>query len=438
MRSFKDSVTKWNGLIPNEWEIKPTKFVFSSICTGATPKSGISDYWGGEIIWITPADYKTEDVYIYKGMKTITEQGYKSCSTTLVPKDSIVFSKRAPIGTVALAGVELCVNQGCLACVGKQLTSTKYFYYQMSVMTDVYNELGLGTTFMEISFNNFRSVKLLVPPLAEQRAIVSYLDARCTKIDEVIAKRKCVIEKLKEYKSAIITKAVTKGLNPDVEMRNHMVLGDIPVNCSVKRLKFVADIVRGGSPRPIEDYISETGYNWIKIGDAIKNSKYIMSTKQKIKPEGLIKTRFITKGTLILSNSMSFGQPYILGIDGCIHDGWLALSNYKGIAKEFLYYYLLSSVCLKQFCESTDGSVVQNLNINKVRNSLVVSFPIEEQQQIVDYLDSQCVKIDEAIAKQEQAVAKLEEYRKSVIYYAVTGKIDCRDILCAKQSVETM
>ena len=100
-------------------------------------------------------------------------------------------------------------------------------------------------------------------------------------------------------------------------------------NWTYKKLGEVVTIERGGSPRPIQDYITtaENGLNWIKIGDAVEGSKYITSTKEKIKPEGLKKTRFVHKGDFILSNSMSFGRPYILAIDGCIHDGWLVLHD---------------------------------------------------------------------------------------------------------------
>ena len=143
-------------------------------------------------------------------------------------------------------------------------------------------------------------------------------------------------------------------------------IGEIPMEWNIKRLKNLSVVIRGGSPRPIEDYLSpdDNGYNWIRIGDSKKGSKYIDSTERKIIPDGLKKSRFVKKGSLILSNSMSFGQPYILKIDGCIHDGWVALSDII-IHKEFMYYFLISESARSQFQYKVAGGVVQNLNIDK-------------------------------------------------------------------------
>ena len=117
-------------------------------------------------------------------------------------------------------------------------------------------------------------------------------------------------------------------------------------NWEYKKIGDICIVERGGSPRPINQFITddENGINWIKIGDTIKGRKIISSTKQKIKPEGLSKTRLVHKGDLLLTNSMSFGQPYILGIDGCIHDGWVCLSDIKFVSREFLYYFLCSEL----------------------------------------------------------------------------------------------
>lgn len=132
----------------------------------------------------------------------------------------------------------------------------------------------------------------------------------------------------------------------------------------IKKLGEVCEIERGGSPRPIKEYLtdSQEGINWIKIGDA-DGSKYITKTKEKIKPEGIKKSRYVYSGDFLLSNSMSFGRPYILAIDGCIHDGWLVIhdtNNYFN--KSYLYYYLGSSNIYQEFKRLAVGGVVNNLN----------------------------------------------------------------------------
>lgn len=159
----------------------------------------------------------------------------------------------------------------------------------------------------------------------------------------------------------------------------------------------LCDILRGGSPRPIQDYLTEdeNGLNWIKIGDAAAGSKYITSTKEKIRPEGLKKTRQVYKGDFILSNSMSFGRPYILKIDGCIHDGWLAIQGVeKYFIPDFLFYFLSSPSTYSFFEKSVKGGVVSNLNTDIVKSIAIPVPPMDVQEQIVAELDGINAQID--------------------------------------------
>jgi len=294
-----------------------------------------------------------------------------------------------------------------------------------------YNYFNQTTGIQNLNMQHYSNdLYLPNPPIGTQIAISDYLDKRRASIDSAISKHQQIIEKLDEYRKAVITQAVTKGLNPNVEMKDSgdAIIPVVPSHWLWTRVKFTVNVVRGGSPRPIEQYIvgeNEDGYNWIKIGDATGGGKFITETKQRIKPDGLSKTRLVHAGTLLLTNSMSFGHPYFLQIDGCIHDGWLAFSDYKGVLPEFLYYYLMSETTAHQFTTTADGSVVQNLNIDKVRNSHIALPPIDEQEAIVHYLNTVDDKINTAIQRHNQIIEGLQEYKQSLIYNAVTGKIDC-------------
>ena len=182
-----------------------------------------------------------------------------------------------------------------------------------------------------------------------------------------------------------------------------------------KRLGDVCTIERGGSPRPIDAFITteDNGLNWIKIGDAVEGSKYISSTKEKIKPEGLKKTRFVHKGDFILSKSMSFGKPYILNIDGCIHDGWLVIHEENDtFDKSFLYYLLGSPNMYREFKRLAVGGVVNNLNSKVVRDVIVPVPPLQEQERIVVELDLLTGIID----KQKQQLKELDNLAQSIFY----------------------
>ena len=181
------------------------------------------------------------------------------------------------------------------------------------------------------------------------------------------------------------------------------------------KLGDVCVIERGGSPRPIDSYITDSadGLNWIKIGDATEGSKYITHTKERIRKEGLKKTRFVHKGDFILSNSMSFGKPYILGIDGCIHDGWLVIHDKANtFNKSFLYYILSSPTMYREFKRLAVGGVVNNLNSQIVRNVVVAIPSIREQERIVAELDLLTSIID----KQKAQLKELDNLAQSIFY----------------------
>lgn len=182
-----------------------------------------------------------------------------------------------------------------------------------------------------------------------------------------------------------------------------------------KKLGEVCTIERGGSPRPISAYITNApdGINWIKIGDAVEGSKYISATKEKIRVEGMKKSRFVHKGDFILSNSMSFGKPYILGVDGCIHDGWLVIhDDYNTFNKDYLYYYLSSPSMYRKFESLAVGGVVNNLNSQLVRNVTVAIPPIQEQEAICSLLD----KLSLVIEKKKQQLKELDNLAQAIFY----------------------
>lgn len=204
-------------------------------------------------------------------------------------------------------------------------------------------------------------------------------------------------------------------------------IGQISEEWEVTRIKNIVSIERGASPRPIDKFISDddTGFNWIRIGDTYKGNKYITSTRLKITNRGKQFSRYIHPGTLILSNSMSFGEPYISSIYGCIHDGWLSLAPYNNISKEYLYWLLLSDVCTSQFNLVSIGAVVENLSVDKVGNTLVsMPYSLSEQQKIAGFLDKKTAQLDKVKALLEKQIQKLKDYRASLIYETVTKGLD--------------
>lgn len=225
---------------------------------------------------------------------------------------------------------------------------------------------GLSPT---INWKDLRVLEFELPSLEEQRVLADKLWA--------------AYEVKESYKNLL---AQTDKL---LHAQFQKMFGDPRKNdkqWDIKKMGEVFTIERGGSPRPITEYLTDApeGLNWIKIGDAGEGEKYITSTKEKIKPEGLKKTRLVHKGDFLLSNSMSFGRPYILDIDGCIHDGWLVLhDNYQTFDKSYLYYFLSTPELYEQFKTLAAGGVVNNLNSDIVKKVEIIIPPLEMQLEFV-------------------------------------------------------
>ena len=192
----------------------------------------------------------------------------------------------------------------------------------------------------------------------------------------------------------------------------------LPDGWEWKKMEDVFLIERGGSPRPIKDFITEAddGINWIKISDTKKGEKYITQTAQKIKPEGLKKSRLVVEGDFLMSNSMSFGRPYIVKTKGAIHDGWLLMrEKIDDTDKDFFYYLLSSNYMYQQFLSKASGTTVKNLNINLVKSTNIPLPSFKEQKRIVSKLDIIFEKIDKSIALHVENIKDADAFMGSVL-----------------------
>ena len=201
---------------------------------------------------------------------------------------------------------------------------------------------------------------------------------------------------------------------------------NLPQDWEIKTLGEIFLLERGGSPRPIKEYLTtdSDGINWIKIGDTKNITKYITETEQKIKPEGKKYSRFVEIGDLILSNSMSFGKPYIMKTTGCIHDGWVVFKQSKKVIdEEFCYYVLSSSEIYAQFDKLATGSTVKNLNIERIKQIPIPLPPLETQKQIVEILDSKFAALENLEKETNASLEKLQRLKSSLLNLAFKGEL---------------
>lgn len=241
-----------------------------------------------------------------------------------------------------------------------------------------------------------------LPPVKEQQRIVKKLNDVFLILDNIDEFQTAYISDLEVLKSKLIDAGIRGKLTErcvedgtaeviyEEEISDKDKPFSIPQNWSWIRLGWAMEIERGGSPRPIKAYMTEAenGINWIKIGDVEKNGKYIFSTKEKIKPEGEKRSRKVYPGDFLLTNSMSFGRPYISKIEGCIHDGWLLLRNSKNVFDlNYLYWLLSSKYAYNQFVQKASGATVDNLNKDKVASAIIPLPPIAEQRRIAKRIE---------------------------------------------------
>lgn len=429
MRAMKDSGIEWIGEIPQEWDLQKIKSSFG-IVAGATPKSGEANYWDGDIPWVTPADYTTEDVLISAGRKSITPEGMGSCATSLVPAGSLVFSKRAPVGLVAISSNPLCTNQGCLSCVPKEKVDAKYYYYVMSIYSEQFDLFASGTTFKEISADAFANFKLPYPIFETQKKIAAYLDAKCAEIDALIAAKEKTNALLKERRQSIIYEAVTKGLDPTVPMKDSGVewIGEIPEGWEIAALKRLGTPATGSTPSKDNADYWGGDIPWVSSKDM--KSDYLLDSEDHITQSAIDECglTLFAPGTLIFcvrSGILRHTFPVAVAtLPVTINQDLRALSLNGDVNPAFLLYYMRGMNDTIVTLYQKIGATVESIEMDWFLYFPVVLPAREEQDRIVEALDSRCASLDQTVKQNEATIRQLKEYRQSLIYEAVTGKIE--------------
>lgn len=340
----------------------------------------------------------------FASLNLISHSKYDSLTQGKFVEGDILFCLRGTLGkhSIVQKGLKGAIASSLVIIRAKNGFCNKYISYYLDYKQPFIESLNNGAAQPNIPAKTMKEFSILIPTNEQrQQSIVDYLDSAFAKIDAM----KANAEKQLSEAKALFQKALEEAMKPK-EGWEEKTLGEI---CRIER---------GGSPRPIKQYITteENGLNWIKIGDTDPLGKYIYDTKEKIKPEGLKKSRWVEEDDFLLSNSMSYGRPYILKTNGCIHDGWLVLRDYqKELYIDFFYYLLISSKVQSQFKQKAQGSTVSNLNTDRVASTIVSYPPLSEQQAIVSQLDQLSEKVKRLQEIQEKTIKECDALKQAIL-----------------------
>lgn len=437
---YKDSGVEWLGAIPNHWEVIPIKFSLSMPITDGPHET--PDLLDDGIPFISAEAIKNDQINFDKKRGYISLEEHKRFSKKYKPKYGDVYMVKSGATTGNVARVQTHEEFNIwspLAALrpNQEKTTTDFLFYVIKSKPFFYSveqSWSFGTQ-QNIGMGIIANIRITFPPLDEQEKIARFLDYKTKQIDELIAKKETLIEKLDEKRTALITHAVTKGLDVNVPMKDSGIewLGDIPESWKIGKLNYFCEIISGGTPDRNNPDFWEGDIPWVKTGEV--NYKNIYSTEEYITKEGLnsSSTTLAKPETLLMAmygQGNTRGRVAILKIEAAFNQACLGIYPLNNLNVYFLYYYLISAY--KYIRDTGNESSQMNLSAGLIGKISILTPSLEMQQQIVKFLDQKTAQIDEQKTKIQQAIDLLKEYRTALITNAVTGKIDVRKITIPK------
>lgn len=428
---MKDSGIEWLGEIPSHWTLLQNKYLLNEVFTGGTPNSSNHEFWteGEEgINWVSIGDM-TKNNNIYDTNKKITLNGLKDKNLKVMPVGTILYSIYASLGKIATLQIPATTNQAILGLdVNLNKIDSKFYKYWLEQLEQNIKIFSNSTTQDNISQETVRSLPVFLPSFHEQNEIVKFLDHRTQKIDKLIEKKERLIELLKEKRQVLINETVTKGLNPNVKMKDSGIewIGEIPEHWEVKKVKHIFEVLRGGTPSTIEKDYWDGEVVWVTPVDLSKQGKFINTSDRTITEKGILNSSatIARKGSLILSTRAPIGTISVANVNLTTNQGChsLELKNNNNI----LFYYHYFNAANNYLQSIGRGTTFLEISKNDLSNMSVIQAPKDEEQEITSYIESKTSKIDRTLDKLNLQIQQLKEYRQTLIFNAVTGKIDVR------------
>jgi type I restriction modification DNA specificity domain protein len=423
---YKDSGVAWIGEVPKHWKVLHLKHSLDGLQDGTHGTYASVD--AGKVL-LSAKNVTEHGLIIGESERTISDIDHKEIVSNGFPQQGDILL--CCVGTLGRCCIfeypfPIAFQRSVTFLRTNSLLSNRMLLYILrNKYIDTQFQLFAKTSAQSgVYMGDLKDFYIVVPPINEQTAIAAYLDTHCAKIDNLISIQQKRIALLQELKQSVITHAVTKGLNPNVEIKQLGVewIGDVPKHWEIRKIKTLSAVKRGASPRPIDDpkYFAEGGeFSWVRIADVSASDKYLTTTTQKLSKLGssLSVKRF--PGDIFISIAGTVGKPIISSIKCCIHDGFVYFPYLKNMNTEFLYYIFMSG---QPYLGLGKMGTQLNLNTETIGNIDIPYPPITEQAAIASYLDHKCATIDTSISNAQHQIELLQEYKQSLITEVVTGK----------------
>ncbi len=420
---YKDSGIEWIGEIPAHWEVKKIKYI-SKLQGGYAFKSELFCEDGIPIIRIGDINNPID----WENCKKVPEELEIPDDFVLRQFDTLIALSGATTGKTAFINTKpeyAYINQR----VAKVGFPNKLLYFNIS--SDIVQKLILltadGSAQENISNSQIENLEIAIPPsFEEQTAIADYLDCKTAQIEELIAGKKRLLELYEEEKNAIINQAVTKGINPNVPMKDSGIewLGEIPAHWEVKKISYCFKTIGSGTtPKSNNPDYYNGDFNWLQTGDL--NDGIIVNTSKKITQKALddyTTLRFYPIGSVVIAMyGATIGKLGLLNIETTTNQACCALANPKNVDSKFVFYWFLS--VRQEIISLSYGGGQPNINQEQIKNLKLQVPPPEEQKAIVNYIEKEIARINAKVEKTKKLIELLEEYKQALISELVTGKI---------------
>ncbi len=422
--SYTKTDINWIEEFPSHWKLVPCRSIVEHIVE-KNENAKIQNYLSlmaniGVIRYEDKGDVgnkKPEDLskckIVRKGQLVINSMNYSIGSYGMSPYDGVCSSDYI----VLEAKKDVLLNR-----YGLRVFENSAFQKHLATFGN-----GILAHRAAIGWDDIKGAYIPLAPMDEQENILKFLDYETAQIDTLIDKQQTLITLLKEKRQAVISHAVTKGLNPDAPMKDSGVewLGEVPEHWGVIQAKYIADITRGAILRPVDapEYFDEDGeWAYLNISDATKCDKYLYESKLRLSPLGSRKSARVYPNNLIITASATIGKAFINKVKVCIHDGFIPFCNIK-VDINYLYHYVSNPYLYAAMGKS---NTQKNIYLDEVKNMVVTVPPRVEQESIVEHIEKNQNKYSKLIDEAEKAIQLMQERRTALISAAVTGKIDVR------------